>query len=87
MVCGQHVLVIVRTGNGSCVAGTDFFASDNDGDVDHYLALTLQLLYSEVEGAAEFAPTLVQKAAADFEQSRKWAKRMFPDIDVGEVVE
>ena len=50
-------------------------------------ALTLQLLYSEVEGAAEFAPTLVQKAAADFEQSRKWAKRMFPDVDVGEVVE
>ena len=50
-------------------------------------ALTLQLLYSEVEGAAEFAPKLVQKAAADFEPSRKMAKRMFPDIDVGEVVE
>ena len=50
-------------------------------------ALTLQLLYSEVEGAAEFAPTLVKKAAADFEPSRKWAKKMFPEIDVGEVVE
>ena len=50
-------------------------------------ALTLQLLYSEVEGAAEFAGKLVQKAAADFEPSRKMAKRMFPDIDVGEVVE
>jgi len=50
-------------------------------------ALTLQLLYSEVEGAAEFAPKLVQKAAADFEPSRKMAKKMFPDIDVGEVVE
>jgi hypothetical protein len=50
-------------------------------------ALTLQLLYSEVEGATEFAPTLVKKAAADFEPSRKWAKRMFPEVDVGEVVE
>ena len=50
-------------------------------------ALALQLLYSEVEGAAEFAPTLVKKAAADFEPSRKWAKKMFPEIDVGEVVE
>ena len=50
-------------------------------------ALVLQLLYSEVEGAAEFAPTLVKKAAEDFEQSRKWAKKMFPDVDVGEVVE
>ena len=50
-------------------------------------ALVLQLLYSEVEGAAEFAPTLVKKAAADFEPSRKWAKKMFPEIDVGEVVE
>jgi hypothetical protein len=50
-------------------------------------ALTLQLLYSEVEGAAEFAPKLVQKAAADFEPSRRIAKKMFPDIDVGEVVE
>ena len=50
-------------------------------------ALTLQLLYSEVQGAPELAPKFVQKAAADFEQSRKWAKRIFPDIDVGEVVE
>ncbi|MBR1587910.1 MAG: serine/threonine protein kinase [Kiritimatiellae bacterium] len=50
-------------------------------------ALALQLLYSEVEGAAEFAPTLVKKAAADFEPSRKWAKKLFPEIDVGEVVE
>ena len=50
-------------------------------------ALTLQLLYSEVEGAPELAPKFVQKAAADFEPSRKWAKRIFPEIDVGEVVE
>ena len=50
-------------------------------------ALALQLLYSEIEGAAEFAPKLVQKAAADFEPSRRIAKKMFPDIDVGEVVE
>ena len=50
-------------------------------------ALTLQILYSEVQGAPEFAPKFVQKAAEDFEQSRKWAKRMFPEIDVGEVVE
>ena len=50
-------------------------------------ALTLQLLYSEVQGAPELAPKFVQKAAADFEPSRKWAKRIFPEIDVGEVVE
>ena len=47
-------------------------------------ALVLQLLYSEVEGAAEFAPTLVKKAAADFEPSRRWAKKMFPEIEIGE---
>ena len=50
-------------------------------------ALTLQLLYTEVEGAAEFAPTLVKKAAAEFAPSRKLAKKMFPEIDVGEVVD
>ncbi len=50
-------------------------------------ALTLQLLYTEVEGAAEFAPTLVKKAAAEFEPARKLAKKMFPDVEVGEVDE
>ena len=36
-------------------------------------ALTLQLLYTEVEGAAEFAPVFVKEAVAGFEDCAKWA--------------
>lgn len=43
-------------------------------------ALTLQLLYAEVEGAAEMAPTYVQRAVKDFEDCRKTAERLFPDV-------
>ena len=33
------------------------------------------------------AAALVKKAAAEFAPSRKLAKKMFPEIDVGEVVD
>ena len=45
-------------------------------------ALTLQLLFSEVKGAAEFAPVLVKKAAHEFEDCQKWAKKWYPDLDL-----
>ncbi|MGN0847068.1 MAG: protein kinase [Kiritimatiellia bacterium] len=43
-------------------------------------ALTLQLLYTEVEGAAEVAPVYVKKAAKEFEECAKWAQKWFPDV-------
>lgn len=45
-------------------------------------ALTLQLLYTEVEGAAEFAPVFVKEAVAGFEDCAKWAQKWFPDVKV-----
>ncbi|MGN0852323.1 MAG: serine/threonine-protein kinase [Kiritimatiellia bacterium] len=45
-------------------------------------ALTLRLLYAEVEGAAEYAPVLVKKAVKDFEECRKTAARLFPDVEL-----
>ena len=45
-------------------------------------ALTLNLLYTEVEGAAEFAPVLVKEAVAGFEDCAKWAKRWFPEMKI-----
>ncbi len=45
-------------------------------------ALTLQLLYGEVDGAAEFAPKLVQKAVKEFDSCRKNAERWFPDVEL-----
>jgi hypothetical protein len=45
-------------------------------------ALTLQLLYTEVEGAAEYAPKLVKKAIEGFEPSAKTAKRLFPEMGI-----
>ncbi len=45
-------------------------------------ALTLQLLYTEVEGASEFAPVFVKEAVAGFEDCAKWAQKWFPDVKV-----
>ena len=45
-------------------------------------ALTLQLLYTEVEGASEYAPVLIKKAVKDFEDCRKTATRLFPDVEL-----
>lgn len=47
-------------------------------------ALTLQLLYTEVEGAAEFAPVFVKEAVAGFEDCAKWAQKWFPDVKAEE---
>ena len=43
-------------------------------------ALTLQLLYTEVEGADKFAPVFVKEAVAGFEDCAKWAQKWFPDV-------
>jgi len=43
-------------------------------------ALTLQLLYTEVEGAAEFAPKLVTQAVEGFAPCRRHAEKWFPDV-------
>ena len=45
-------------------------------------ALTLQLLYAEVEGADKFAPVFVKEAVAGFEDCAKWAQKWFPDVKV-----
>ena len=45
-------------------------------------ALTLQLLYTEAKGAADFAPVLVKKAAKEFEDCQKWVKKWWPDLDL-----
>ena len=45
-------------------------------------ALTLQLLYTEVEGAAEYAPVLVKKAVEGFPASAKTAKSLFPELGI-----
>lgn len=45
-------------------------------------ALTLNLLYTEAKGAAEFAPVFVKKAAKDFEDCKTWATKWFPDVDL-----
>lgn len=36
------MLVVMRAGDLSGVAGADFLAADDDGDVNHEVALTLQ---------------------------------------------
>lgn len=45
-------------------------------------ALTLQLLYSEVEGVEKVIPIYVKNAVKGFEDCGKWAKKWFPDIDL-----
>ena len=42
MIGGQYMLVVVRAGDMSHIACTDFLTADDDGDIDHQMALALQ---------------------------------------------
>ena len=42
VIGGQHMLVVVGTGYLTSIASTDFLAANDDGNVDHQIALTLQ---------------------------------------------
>lgn len=43
-------------------------------------ALTLQLLYADVDGASDMAETFVKRAVKDFDDCRKTAERLFPEV-------
>ena len=50
-------------------------------------ALTMQLLFAEVEGAAERSQQLVQEAVKQFPEYAKTAKDIFPDMTFAEAEE
>lgn len=43
-------------------------------------ALTLQLLYADVDGASDMAETFIKRAVKDFDDYRKTAERLFPEV-------
>ncbi len=43
-------------------------------------ALTLQLLYADVDGASDMAETFIKRAVKDFDDCRKTAERLFPEV-------